>query len=124
MLPPRTETPVSRTSLSSTSKFDLSDYNENHLDINNVILSHASKMSFNESASDIIDIDFEQYNEEVETPTEKIDESDDEFNKSRIFFCKVYYQPTVRSLLFKYLTRVLNYNGCPIKNESRLLKIE
>lgn len=50
-------------------------------------MSNASKLSFNDTTSDIIDIDFDQYNEETETPTEKIDgaeDSDDSFNRSRV----------------------------------------
>ena len=76
----RAETPVSRRSLSSTSKFDLNDYNDN-LDIDLSVYSDkmsrmasTSKLSFNDSASDLIDIDFDTYNEEVKTKIESIEE--------------------------------------------------
>ncbi len=87
---PRGKSSVSRDSISSNSKFDLTDYGENlNIDLedtNKITNLNNSKMSFNDTTSDIIDIDFEQYNEEVETPTEKEMEgadSDDSFNKSK-----------------------------------------
>jgi len=87
---PRGNTSTSRDSFSSNSKFDLTDYGENlNIDLeesNKVKMLNNSKMSFNDTTSDIIDIDFEQYNEETETPTEKEMEgadSDDSFNKSK-----------------------------------------
>ena len=91
--PQRTVTPISRVSISSSTY--LNDYGENmDIDLNvykekiknssSNKLSNASKLSFNDTTSDIIDIDFEAYNEEQVTPTERIEssvESDDNSGK-------------------------------------------
>lgn len=89
MLPPRQQQPqqpvrpVSRTSLETASKFDMYDYEENYdidlniYDKNNKKLMNSSKInSFNDTNSDIIDIDFEQYDQEIETPTERLENAD------------------------------------------------
>lgn len=86
LIPQRTVTPISRVSISSSTY--LNDYGENmdiDLNVYKEKIKNASKISFNDTTSDIIDIDFEAYNEEQVTPTEKIEssESDDESNSGK-----------------------------------------
>lgn len=95
MLPPRQQQPVrpvSRTSLETTSKFDMYDYEENYdIDLNiydknnkKFMLNSSKINSFNDTNSDIIDIDFEQYDQEIETPTERLENADsDSDSKSK-----------------------------------------